>query len=463
MEQLREGYHVVDVLGLYAPVTKAAMQLRRPADARQTVSRALWVATSGRPGPVLLDLPKDVSKSPLPDDAAPAGPASDRAPAIRVAPSSGDVHAVAETLAVARRPVLLAGGGIHWSGAHAALAALARTHGLPVLVTDGGRGAVDEDDPHFLGVVARQAGDLVARTRLAEADVVVAVGTPFSDVSTFEWSAWSRDTHVVQVDVEPEVLHRGAPATRAVVADAREFLEALDHALVAIGAETRPPWSDERAELEQERTSHRELAGIEHARLVNPWVLVDELAERMPADAFVSVDSGMHSFYGKKLAVHRPRTYIRSSGFGAMGFAMTALLGALEAAPDRRAVAIAGDGCMAMCLGEFETAARRGSRLTVVIFDDARFSSQQSHQYRRFDGRVVGTSFNATDFVAVAEAQGVPGWQVEDDASARDAIRAALALDGPSVIDARLDREVQPTTWIEGSGDRRLAGTTARG
>lgn len=132
------------------------------------------------------------------------------------------------------------------------------------------------------------------------------------------------------------------------------------------------------------------------------------------------------------------------------------LLGALEADPQRRAVAIVGDGCLSMCLGEFETAARRGTKLTVVVCNDARFPSQQSHQHRRFEGRVVGTDFTPIDFVAIAAAQGVKGWTATDDKSARDAIREAMAHNGRSVIDARIDPAVQPATGIEGSGDQRI-------
>lgn len=473
--QLREGYHVVDVLELYRPVTKATFQLRRGDDARTVVARALWLATSGRPGPVLLDLPKSSLKQPI--EASPAAvraAAGDRAPAYRPPPPAGEVEAAAAALRAAARPVLYAGGGVHWSGASSALTAFAELANLPVLTTDGGRGAIPEDHPLALGVIARQAGDGVARALLAEADVILALGTPFSDVSTFEWSAWSTGARVFQVDVAPEAAHKGATAERVVIADAREFITALSRELTALsdahnggnpGYRFRGDWDERRAALDAERA--RYLSEGEHTdgggRGVNPWRLIAALTRHLPRDAFISVDSGMHSFFGKKLRVLEPRTYIRSAGFGAMGYSFPALLGAVEAAPGRRAVAIVGDGCLAMCLGEFETAARRGAPVTVVVLNDSAFASQLSHQQRRFDGRLTGTRFGTSDFAKVAEAQGVPGWTVTTDTEAEAAIAAAVTGDGPNIIDARVDSRVTPPTWIEGSGDARTAAMTAGG
>ena len=460
--QMREGYHVIDVLDLYRPITKATIQLRDADDATTAVARALWLAGTGRPGPVLLDLPKSVLKQPFAGPSAPAGTLVSRVPIQRPAPALEDVQAVAESLASARLPVLFVGAGVHTSGAQDALIGLAEAANLPVLTTDGGRGVIPEDHGLALGVLGRQAGDQVARELMTGADVVVAIGTPFSDVSTYEWSAWSDDAVVVQVDIAGEVVHKGVSPERVVLADARAFLDALTEEVGVRGLRCAEDWSARRQQLETERagyvTEGQERAGSD---LVNPWVLIDELDRSLPRDAFISIDSGMHSFYGKKLRVLEPRTYIRSAGFGAMGFSFPAMMGALEAKPDGRAVAIVGDGCMAMGLGEFETAARRGSRVTVVIFNDSRFGSQQSHQHRRFDGRVIGTDFQQTDFAAVARAQGVEGWTATDDDGAREAIRAALELDGPAVVDARLDPDVMPSTWIEGSGDKRLAAASA--
>ena len=463
--QMREGYHVIDVLELYRPITKATLQLREPADAGVSVARALWLAASGRPGPVLLDLPKSSLKQPF--DGAPvrAGMLGDQVPPKRLPAPQADLQAAAAAVEAADRPLLFAGGGIHWSGAHEALIELATSRNLPVLTTDGGRGSIPEDHPLSLGIIARQAGDAVARSLLAEADLVLAIGTPFSDVSTFEWSAWSDDATVVQVDISDELAHKGTSPDLFVVADAREFLTGLQAVLDQRDYRCKRDWQDLRTRLTEERDELLRLADDHPAnRPVSPWVLIDELAATLPRDAFVSVDSGLHSYFGKKLPIHAPRSYIRSAGFGAMGYSFPAILGALEAADDgRRGVAIVGDGCLSMGLGEFETAARRGSPLTLVVFNDARFASQQGHQHRRFDGRVVGTEFTVTDYVGVARAQGVPGWTATNDEEARQAIRDALALGGPSVIDARIDRDVQPATWIEGSGDQRLAAATATG
>lgn len=456
---MRESYHVVDVLDLYRPLTKAVLQLRDGNDAASVIARGLWLAGSGRPGPVLVDLPKSALKQPFTGRPARLGLTSDRVPLARVQPDPSAVAQVADMVVAAKSPLLFVGGGLHWSGGAEALRGLAERRNLRVLLTDGGRGSIPDDHDHNLGVIGRQAGDAVSLRLMAAADAIIGVGTPFSDISTLEWSAWSEDARLAQVDISPDVSHRSASVDVQVLSDAREFLVALDAELERRGYRWSGDLAEDRAKLVEERAGYLALSEEVGADgLVSPWVLIDELDRSLPRDAYVSIDVGMHSFYGKKLRVHEPRTYIRSAGFGAMGYAFPGLLGALEGGePGRRAAAIIGDGCLSMTLGEFETAARRGTNLTLVVFNDGRFASQQSHQRRRLDGRIIGTDFHPVDYAAVAEAQGVKGFVARTDAEARDAIRAALTMDGPSVVDARLDRTIQPATWIEGSGDARLA------
>lgn len=449
---MREGYHVVDVRALYRPVTKATLRLDDAADPYVVAARALWLATAGRPGPVLVDLPKSALKQECAAAPDPPMPAA-QVPASRPRPGRAELTALADALAGASCPVVYAGGGVHWSAASDALVALAERANLPVLTTDGGRGAVPEDHPLALGVIARQAGDAVARQLLADADVVLAIGTPLSDVSTFEWTGWSPQCRVFQVDVAAEPLRKGVFTTTPVVADARACCVDLTDAL-----RSRCPqdWRARREQLEVERAGYLDGAG--EGDLVDPWHVLRALRDRLPRGSFVSVDSGMHSYFGKKLPVHASGTYIRSAGFGAMGYSFPALLGAVEGVPDRRGVAVVGDGCLAMCLGEFETAARRKSPVTVVVFNDGAYASQRSHQRRRFDGRLTGTSFLPTDFAKIADAHGVTGWTVVAPADVDEVIAAALGAEGPNVVDVHVDPDVTPATWVEGSGDARVAG-----
>ncbi|MPZ53361.1 MAG: hypothetical protein GEU79_11635 [Acidimicrobiia bacterium] len=455
--EMREGYHVIPVEELYRPITKGTLQLSRPEDARRMVGRAFWLARSGRPGPVLIDLPKSTLKLPFDGPDIPTTSIGDRVPASPVVVSAENLARVADLIKTSSNPVLLAGAGVHWSNAHDALRSVAEQLNLPILTTDGGRGAIPEDHALSLGVIGRQAGDAVARALLEESDVVIALGTPLSDVSTYEWTAWPNDTTLVQVDISPDVGHRGYSPHHLVVADIEKFLVGLGQTFEKLRYRCAHDWQSRRIALDEERRGYlREGDDRAASDLVNPWVIIDELTDSLPRDSFISVDSGMHGFFGKKLRVLEPRTYVRSAGFGAMGYSFPGVLGALESDPDRHGVAIVGDGCLAMELGEFETAARRGSSITVIVFNDSRFASQQSHQLRRLDGRIIGTDFHVTDFVKIAEAQGVPGWTVTDDDAARKAIREAMVSKGPTVIDARVDPEVRPSTWIEGSGDQRL-------
>ncbi|GAA3750237.1 thiamine pyrophosphate-binding protein [Salinactinospora qingdaonensis] len=456
-DTLREGYHVLDVLELHRPITKAAIQLRDPADAASTVNRALWLATSGRPGPVLLDLPKDVIKQELPARPRRVTAASDRVPAVRTPAADDDVAAVADLLAAATKPALFVGAGALWSGATPALAELAEHHNLPVVTTDGGRGALGEDHPLHLGVVARQAGDHSAKRLLASSDLVIVVGAALSDVSTFEWSAWPDTARTVRVDIDPAAGQRGVPADRTVVADAHGFLTALGRRLTERGYRCGQDWSRPRADWEVGRRAYLDRADQPHPGTgVSPWRLVRALERLLPREAVISIDSGLHSFFGKKLRVLEPRTYIRSAGLGAMGYSFPALLGVAEADTGSVGVAFVGDGCLAMCLSELETAARRGSHVIVVVCNDATYSSQYNHQRRRFEGRAVGTEFTFTNFAAVARAHGVRSHTVSFDDEVDDALADALREKAPCLLDCRVDREVVPDTWIEGSGDTRV-------
>lgn len=459
-DTLREGYHVLDVVELHRPITKAAIQLRDPEDTTEAVRRALWLARSGRPGPVLLDLPKNVVKQ----EVLPARgvwDADDRAPAVRTPPTGEDVRAAARTLSRAEHPVLLVGAGALWSEATGALGDLAERHNIPVVTSDGGRGALAEDHPLHLGVAARQAGDASARKALAGTDAVMVIGAALSDVTTFEWSAWPEDAHVVRVDIEPGSGRRGAPFEHTVPADARTFLQALARELESGGYTCDHSWRELRRQRDADREAYLRLADEEReGDGVSPWVLVRALNEQLPREAAISVDSGLHSFFGKKLRVLEPRTYIRSAGLGAMGYSLPAVLGAAEADPDRVVVAFVGDGCLAMCLTELETAARRGSRVVVVVCNDAAYASQYHHQRRRFEGRAVGTEFLRTDLAQAARAHGVGAWSVTQDDEVGPALAEALDSGAPALLDCTVDRAVVPDTWIEGSGDPRVTGGT---
>jgi acetolactate synthase I/II/III large subunit len=452
----RDDAQGADHVAIYGQLVKWAKLVSTPGSIRQAVEEAYLRAQSGCPGPVLLDFARDVIEGALPLDVldevperfAPVFP--DRT---RPAPDPDRLAEIATRLHSARRPTLWIGNGVKVARAGDAALALAEALDMPVVTTFNGIGAVPTSHDLVHGSLSRMGTELSTRV-LADTDVLVAVGNSLNAVSTGRWSLPLPD-EVIQVDIEPTIIGRYyADRTLGLCADAGATLTALRRALA-----DRPPNPDAAAERAARR---RALAGAraewwaatldadpgERAGTVAPQTLMRVVREVCPDDTVAVVDAGNPGVWSYLWEVRAPNTYIKPVGFGNMGFAVPAAIGAHVALPDAPIVAFVGDGSLGMSLGEVETLTREGVPAVIVVLNDSGYGNIRQEQDVLFGpGRTIGVDFGDVDFATVARGCGVDGERVTDAAGLAAAVRTGLAARRPYLVDVLIDPDVNAWTF----------------
>ncbi|HEX5466292.1 MAG TPA: thiamine pyrophosphate-dependent enzyme [Candidatus Limnocylindrales bacterium] len=442
----REAFQEVDQVATFGGLCKAATELDDPADLSVTTSRLLRLACSGRPGPVLLALPEDVLGAEVEavaggTEAAPAGPHPDVA---AIEPAPDQVEPILARLAVAHRPIIVAGAGVLRAAAVPLLAELVEAIEVPVIASWRRPDVLPNDHRLYLGMSGLGAPASVRR-RLLEADLILALGCRLNAITTFDDAVPAPGSEVIHVDLEPGWPGRPLPQ-RSVRADARAFLEVALR-LVA-GGRGRPAdaaarrAADRRDRAAYEADTTLPVPGREgpvaHSGIAYPTV-VSALQAALPPAAVVTTDAGnFAAWYARYLHVGAGQRLLGPTS-GAMGYGLPAAIGAAVAEPGRPVVALAGDGGMAMLLAELETAVREGARLAVVVHDNQRYGTIRMHQERAFPGRPTATELGPIDFAAVARACGARGLTVERDGEVAPALAQALEADGVTLVHLRMD------------------------
>jgi acetolactate synthase-1/2/3 large subunit len=438
------AFQEADIAAITAPVTKWSTVLRDPRDFEETIARAFHLARSGRPGPVLVDIPKDVQLAEVSGSYRPLPPARPPCPA----PAALDE--AARLLAEAERPLLYLGGGVRKSGAAAEARALAERLELPFATSLQGKGAVSEDHPLWLGMIGMH-GHARANRAVQRADVLFAAGARLSDRGTGATDGFAPGAKLVQADLDPAALSRSVPAEVALAGDLRETLEALLARLEAMGPRRRRPARDAwRAELaglhdESRDSSPASGGGGLGLGLLRTPDAIDRLQRRLPRGAVVTTGVGQHQmFAAQRWRATGPRDFITSGGFGTMGFCLPAAIGAQLGRPDALVVGIDGDGSFQMTLQDLATAADLGLPLKLFVLNNQALGLVRQMQRLFLDRRFAATSLSARpDFAAVAEAFGCLGLRAGNAEELDAAIERALAHEGgPAVVDVRVCPEV---------------------
>lgn len=424
---LRSGYyHENDQLSACATFTKWRARVDSVDSLVPELDRAFAALTDGRPGPVLLEVPLDVSRAEPTRRLSPGPIAPCRPP---LSPSPADVRALADLLARWRKPLLMAGGGVLAAGAESLLVQLAQRLGAPVLTTLNGKSAIPADYPQAAGLPWHQATSDVTNMEsffsplFAQADGVLAIGCRFTQAATGSWSL-RLPSALAQIDIDASELGRHYSLTLGLHADAREALQAL---LVSLPQTPRSPW----APPPLPRPPWR-LPGID---------LVSSLRRVLPRDAIVVADITRLSYILlAEFPVYQPRSFLHPAGFVAMGYGLPAALGAKAAFPDRTVVAVTGDGCFLMSGMELASAVQEKLPVIVVLVNDNCLTLIRATQERRYQSRFIGVDLVNPDFSLFARAFGVRAWQVDADATFEAALREAVALGEPALIEVRLDK-----------------------
>jgi acetolactate synthase I/II/III large subunit len=432
-----DAFQETDVIGVTAPIVKHAIAVQKARDVVPAIREALAVARTGRPGPVLVDVPSDVARQIVPRDA--LAPSADALPAglarPATTPDARAVRAAADALARAQRPVLYAGGGVVHAAAHAELRALADAGDLPVTTTLMALGAFPASDPRWLGMLGMH-GCRTANWAVDECDVLVAVGARFDDRVTGRLDQFAPAAKtVIHLDVDPAEIGKLRHADVALCGDARASLAALAHAI-----EDRKPRPERLAPwwrtLKAWRTAEADPPAPADGAIA-PAHALDALQRATRGDALVTTDVGNHQMWAaKRLRFDAPRRWITSGGLGTMGFGLPAAIGAQVAHPDRTVVCVSGDGSLLMNLQELMTAAAERLPVRVLLIDDGALGMVRQQQDLFWDGRRQDVDLGpAPDWPLLARACGWSGERVDHADDVEAAIDRLLAADGPALLD----------------------------
>jgi acetolactate synthase-1/2/3 large subunit len=432
----------LDQAALFRPLTKWNRVLDRAAEIPGAVRAAFRHMTTGRPGAAHISLPFDVQQEPVDEADIHADPALGVFPARRTVPEPAAIAAAAEAMLSAESPLLICGGGPVIAGAMAELEALAELLAAPIATTISGKGAVAEDHPLALGVVGSNGGTGPTRAVVDRADLVVFVGCRAGSVTTERWRHPAPGAvRVVHIDVDPAVIGANYPTEVALLGDARLALAALCDE-VARRAHIPPGGSRGLgrqavawARAEKFAAFH-ELARSDEVS-IRPERIVATLQDLLPEDALIVADAGTPCPYLSAYFQQRRsgRQFISNRAHGALGYALPASVGAQIGRPDAKCVAVMGDGSFGFASGELETIVRLGLPITMMVIANATFGWIKAGQRSGFGGRYFAVDFAPGQHARIAEAHGVRSWRVEDPTALRPALAAALAWDGPTLID----------------------------
>ena len=433
----RDGAQAFDLVGLFKPVTNLAIQVNKTERIPEMMHYAFRTALSGKRGPVLLDIPRDLMDGQTLDWEAPP-PESYRAVDARIEGDQRAVQQAANAIAQARRPLLLAGGGIIDSEAGAEAVELAELLDMAMVPSYGHNDAVPNSHRLYVGPPGgRGSGE--AGEAINQADVILALGTRMSQGTTgWNYNVINPETQILQVDIDAGEIGRNYPVAVGIVGDAKAVAQQLLRLLRLQFPEGRenPQW---RARIE-------ELAARRESRLRNevepggdpmmPQAVFPELSKALPRDCMVTLDAGVATGLAyDRLRFEEPRTMFNYAGQGGLGMGLSVGLGTKLGRPDRAAISIQGDGGFLYTSQELNTAVRFGIPLVSIVLNNSCHGAEKAQQQRLFDGRFIGVDLVNPRFDQLAEVYGARGFFVEQPGQIAETVREALSLNGPSVIE----------------------------
>ena len=429
-----DAFQESDITGITMPVTKHNYLVKDAADLDRVVREAFYIARTGRPGPVLIDLPKDVTTStvksarPVPETVSLRGYQPTYEGHVR------QIDKALDLIARAERPLLYAGGGVVLSGASAELLEFAETAAIPVTTTLMGLGAVPCDHPLCLGMLGMH-GTQSANYAVTECDLLVAVGVRFDDRVTGKIETFAPNAVVVHIDIDPAEIGKNKKVDVPIVGDVKAVLRALLRRMQKHGDTAN--WVNRINAWKAQYPP-----GYRDDDRLRPQYVVRELSDVLKGEGIIVSEVGQNQMW---TALHycfrKPRTWLTSGGLGTMGYGFPAAIGAHYARPDVPVVDVAGDGSFQMNIQELGTVVQYDIPVKVVILNNMYLGMVRQWQELFYDRRYSYTELPPVDFVKIAHAYGVEGITVEEKDGVREAIEAALAADGPFVLDVRVERE----------------------
>jgi acetolactate synthase-1/2/3 large subunit len=434
-----DGFQEADTIGITMPVVKHSFMIVHPQEIPRAIHEAFYIARSGRPGPVLVDIPNDLSRAEIDYE-----PVTDvRLPGYqpKIDGNQKQIRQAAKALAAAQRPVIYAGGGVVNANASEELREFARSDHFPVTCTLMGLGAFPAPDPQWLGMLGMH-GTRAANYAMDEADLICAVGARFDDRITGKLSEFAPRAKFIHIDVDPAEISKNVPAHIPIVGDAKNVLAKLVIEYRAIGADPARLdawWSRIDGWKAKYPLAYEETTDAE----IKPQFMIRALWEATGGEAIITSDVGQHQMWTAQLYdFPEPRRWINSGGLGTMGFGLPAAMGAAVGSPDRLVCCLAGDGSVQMNAQELATCAQNNIPIKVFIMNNGYLGMVRQWQELFWDGKYSHVDMGEfPDFVKLAEAYGVTGMRLTDKNTLVEDMKRAIAIDGPVLVDVRVTRE----------------------
>ncbi|SHI80717.1 biosynthetic-type acetolactate synthase large subunit [Desulfofundulus thermosubterraneus] len=427
----KDSFQEADITGITLPITKHNYLVKDVRDLARVIREAFYIATTGRPGPVLVDIPKDVSS----DQTEYEDPGPVNLPGYHpvLEPSAEQLNRAAEAIARAERPVIYAGGGVVYSGAHRELRRFAELILAPVATTLMGLGGFPGDHPLSLGMLGMH-GSKYANFAVCECDLLIAVGVRFDDRVTGKLESFASQARIMHIDIDPAEIGKNVRVDIPLVGDVKRVLSAL---IERLEAKLPGAWQEKIQTWKKEYPITYEENGH-----LKPQQVIREIYRVTKGQARITTEVGQHQMWAAHYYTYtRPRTFISSGGLGTMGFGLPAAIGVQVACPGEIVFDIAGDGSIQMNIQELATAVNYDLPVKVAIMDNGYLGMVRQWQELFYNRRYSYTELVNPDFVKLAEAYGAVGMRVEKAADVRPALEQALATSKPVLIDFVIERE----------------------
>ncbi|HEX9843725.1 MAG TPA: biosynthetic-type acetolactate synthase large subunit [bacterium] len=421
-----DAFQESDIMGITMPIVKHSFQARRAEDLPRIVREAFYIAATGRPGPVLIDIPRDVSQAAVKEFIYPEQ-VHIRGYQVRSEADPADVEAAAALIRQARKPVLYVGGGVANSGAHEELLAFAEKTDTPVTTTLMGRGVIPDRHPLALNMPGMH-GTAYANWAIRDSDLLIAVGVRFDDRVTGNLQKFAVNAKVIHVEVDPAEIHKNRYADVSIHADAK-------NALVKLTAACKPvkhtEWRRQIAQWKEEQPLHYTKNGA-----LKPQYIMEVLSELTDGEAILSTDVGQHQMWAAQYyPFKRTRQWLTSGGLGTMGFGLPAAIGAKFGRPEQEVWLVAGDGSFQMNLQELATSVCYNVPVKIALFNNQALGMVKQWQELFYDNRYSGIDLSrGPDYKLLAEAYGCVGITVTKPEQVRPALERAREIDDRTVL-----------------------------
>jgi acetolactate synthase-1/2/3 large subunit len=412
------------------PITKHSYIVKDVESLADTMRKAFYIARSGRPGPVLVDVTKDVTGALC--EYSPRRPATINRETSTI--RKEDVVRAAEMIRAAEKPFIFVGGGAIASDASAEITELAHRIDAPVCDSLMGKGAFSGEDPLYTGMIGMH-GTKASNLGVSQCDLLLVLGARFSDRVTGNANTFAKNAKILQIDVDAAEINKNVIVDASVVGDLKEVLRRI---LEVVEPKEHKEWVSHVQDLKEKYPLR-----YDHSQLTGPYV-IEKLYELTKGDAIISTDVGQHQMWtAQYYKFKEPRTLLTSGGLGTMGYGLGAAIGAKMGRPDKTVVNIAGDGCFRMNMNEIATAVRCGNPLVQIVLNNHVLGMVRQWQTLFYGKRYSSTILNDTvDFVKVSEALGARAIRVTKKEEVEPALKEALAADGPVVLDCWIDQDL---------------------